>query len=424
MPIEFLLAIRFLRGSRTEKNISFMIKICFITIFLSTFILTLVATIMSGFERETHKKLQSIHSDIIIKTPHRALNYPALQAVLKHEFSQSLAAWSPSTAGQVIMRIKNKQSDTQYAVILKAIDPRTEPLVSSLHTMLIPELSEPQKNLQTQAATNTLNILTQKNTVIIGSVRAKNSSLKPGDSIELLFPAQQTHADASQKIILENRIVTIGGIFKTGIEEFDEHMVYCSLEFMEELLNAQITEVNIKLKNNVNEQIVLAQLKKRIPLTIISWKELYPALVSALALEKYVVTIILALLILLASINIVALLFMFITHKQTDIALLKTMGIPLARINRIFIILGLLITISASISGLLCALLAATLLAYYPIPLPATYNAYVINYLPIYINSTTIACILAIILVLSFFALIIPTRRIKYMSPLAGLKRV
>lgn len=410
MAIELLLALRFLRGSQSEKNIAFMIKICFATICASSFILTLITAIMAGFERETHKKLQNMHSDIIIKSPVRALNYPKLDAVLKQEFTQFLSAWSPSTAGQVIMRVKTNNQERQFAIILKAIEPAHEQHVSSLHTMIIspPHIAK-------------LDFLNQPNTILIGAIRARNSELKVGDSVELLFPAQSSN---SQKITLDNRIVTVAGIFKTGIAEFDEHLAYCSLPFMQELLNIGITEVNAKLKNPEDEQKVLTHLKKRLPLTIISWKELYPALLSALALEKYVVIFILALLIILACINIMALIFMFITHKQTDIALLTTQGMPRAKINRIFLIVGLIITMSGAFAGLASALLVALVLAYYPIALPSAYQTAVINYLPIYLNVSHIVFIMVIIVILSVYAVYIPVKSIKKLSPLAGLKRI
>jgi lipoprotein-releasing system permease protein len=404
MPFELLLALRFLRGSRVEKNISLMIYICFITIFCSTCILTLVAAIMNGFERETYKKLQNIHADIIIKSPGRALNFGKLSQVLRDDFNTQIAAFSPSALGQVIMRIKQAEQEIQYAVILKGIEPATESRVSALQSMIIAS-EKNEKNLSS---------LLNNTSILIGATRAETLHLKPGDAVELLFPAEPSeHTD---KIALENRIVTIAGIFKTGIDEFDEHMVYCSLPFIQELLNSGISEVSLTLINKHNEQKVIDRLKKRLSLTVVSWKELYPALVSALALEKYVMMCILALLIIMACINCIALLLMFITHKQTDIAMLRSMGMARAQIKRVFIILGLLITLTSGIAGLGFALIIATFLSYYPIPLPAAYQAYTVNYIPIYMSIEHIVYIILLLICLSICVILIPTRRITRLS--------
>ena len=58
---------------------------------------------------------------------------------------------------------------------------------------------------------------------------------------------------------------------------------------------------------NTEETAVIEKLKKRLPhLQVNSWKDLYPALVSSLKLEKYVMFFILALITLVASMNMIS----------------------------------------------------------------------------------------------------------------------
>ena len=80
------------------------------------------------------------------------------------------------------------------------------------------------------------------------------------------------------------------------------------------------------LKDRSKEKQVVESLKKRLDLEVMSWKDLYSSLVSALILEKYAILFILALVALVASLNIISLLFMYVTQKRTDIAILSNNG--------------------------------------------------------------------------------------------------
>ena len=64
--LTLLITWRYILGARSDKNISIMMLICFLGIFIGAFALALVASIMNGFEKVTHRKLQGIHSQLIM----------------------------------------------------------------------------------------------------------------------------------------------------------------------------------------------------------------------------------------------------------------------------------------------------------------------------------------------------------------------
>ena len=95
---------------------------------------------------------------------------------------------------------------------------------------------------------------------------------------------------------------------------------------------------------------------------------------AALALEKYAMFFILFLIVLIASMNTISLLFMFITHKKRTIGLLSAMGMSRAAIMKTFITLGMGITFSAACVGLAAAIGISLLLEeYHLISLPDVY---------------------------------------------------
>jgi lipoprotein-releasing system permease protein len=138
---------------------------------------------------------------------------------------------------------------------------------------------------------------------------------------------------------------------------------------------------------------------------------LYPDLVSSLILEKYVMFFILALITLVATLNMISLLFMQIQHKLRDIAIMKTIGLANKPIRSIFLALGVTITLLASLSGLGCAAVAGYLLERYPfIKLP---DVYYVSYLPARMDFELFVVVFCATLLLGFLATWIPAQRTK-----------
>ena len=103
MPIEFLLAYRFLRGTRHEQYVSFMVKLCFFGIALSTFALALVLSIAHGFEKATYQKLKGIHADGTLKARGKTLYFEKIKQIIETEFKNSVSALSPTDTQQALI---------------------------------------------------------------------------------------------------------------------------------------------------------------------------------------------------------------------------------------------------------------------------------------------------------------------------------
>jgi lipoprotein-releasing system permease protein len=149
-------------------------------------------------------------------------------------------------------------------------------------------------------------------------------------------------------------------------------------------------------------------------LVVVSWKEQYPALVSSLKLEKYVMFLVIALITLVACMNMISLLFMQIQQKRHDIAIFRAMGLATKHIHDIFIRMGLVITTAAS----LCGLAAATAIGYWiekhpVIELP---DVYYVSHLPARVDLDICVIVFFVTVFLGFIATWIPARRTKYIN--------
>lgn len=372
-----------------------MVGVCFIGIFVGTCALALVAFVMDGFERATYEKLQGIHPQLIIRSfNQQALNEQKITDVITKEFMH-VAALSPVSSNYVLVQ---SPDDEGFSLLsLRGIDPDKESLVTTLHKTIIAPSSEIES----------LTILKQPQALLVGEQFANDQKKTIGDTIELMIPEQ----GSSKNIRFSSHQGYIAGIFKTGIDDFDAHVIFSSLDFLQELFpESGISSIGVRLDDQTHEVEIIQKLRERLHLHVFSWKDLYPALLSALTLEKYVMFFVLILITLVASMSIVSLLFMLITQKRLDIALYKSMGLADRVIQQIFITIGMVLALAASSLGLCIAIIIGFALdTFQLIKLP---DVYYVSHMPAHISLTTCFTVFFVVLILSFFACWFPTRSI------------
>ena len=260
--LPFLITWRYLLGTRSEKNISIMVLISFLGIFIGAVALALVASIMNGFEKVTHQKLQGIHAQIIMRSmTGEQLNDAKIQEILTHEFPD-IEHFSPSTYKQVIIQ-KPESDEITNAVIIKGINPAQEINTSSIGNKIV-QSSHDQKKL---------NDLLSDDAIVIGDKLAKTLGIEPGQKVNLLYLPEQ-HVK-KRKITLDQYEVVVSGIFSTGIEEFDSGLILASFPLLNKLFpESGVTQFNIQLKKDADEKTVVQKLKNRFGLDVFSWKDL------------------------------------------------------------------------------------------------------------------------------------------------------
>jgi lipoprotein-releasing system permease protein len=399
LPFDLLLAIRFMRGAVDEKNVATMVKVCITSITIGTFSLALVAAIMQGIETATRVKLQGMHPDIIIRSPELPIDYEKLSNVLKSDYQATIVSCAPSSSHNALISASGTGEDTVLVMVV-GIDPASYGEVTKLASMIVG-----QDNFKT--------IFEDPHAIIIGAQLAGQLGVEKGDEVTLLFP--ESLEAASGTIHLEACRVRVRSMFKSGISEFDRCIIFCSLPFFETMFpDKGIQEVGIRLKPHACEQTVLTKVRELTQLQVYSWKELYLPLFSALVLEKYAMYFILLLIALVASMNIIALLFMYIAHKKAEIALLKAMGMPDSTIRKIFMYVGMMIVGVSAIIGLLCAYIVCIFLEWYPcIQLP---DVYYVSHLPATMTGSIICSVITLVTLLGLVAIWLPIRSIASIS--------
>lgn len=458
MKTILFLAYRFIIKTR-EKTMRTMLIVTFLSIAAGSFTLAFVTAIMNGFEKEIGQTIQGVHPDLIIKTD-EDFDYQKIQTTLSNEFGSCIKSVSPYIFQNAMIKTP-EFNEISGLILLTGIDPISEKNTTLIHkiikspadekfenlflnekviigqnlanklvkkigekiVILIPKLTLsnqkniPKSNQNSSQNQNSTNITVKKNKTN-NNISSNKNSLQNTNLTNL-----STKDNIKTNIFFEQHIVTIGGIFKTGMNDIDSQTVFCDLNLIKKLYpDANISQVGIKLTNPKFETQIAEKIQNKFSLDVISWKDLYPALLSALKLEKYSMALILALIILVASMNILALLFMFITMKKTEIALLKTFGLTNKNIRSLFIILGVGISLVASFVGLFGATIASHILTRYRlIKLP---EIYYVSYLPAKMNLSIILAVIILVFFVSLIASIISTKYISKLQPASILKNI
>ena len=393
----FLILKRFFFGTGHDRSVTTMIAISMLALMLSSFCLALVASIMQGFEVATSRKLQGIHAALIIRAPEgQTLNTTILANVLAAEFPE-IVSWSPSSTNQALVQVES--GDNGALVIVKAIDPEREITTTALADYV--------------HAPADLAHTIFKNRVLIGKRLADENNFKLGDPITLWFTDNQ-HIQ-SQTLSLHQQTAHIAGWISTGIEELDSALIICSFEFFLQVWPEHgVDTLALTLKSGTDEHRLIESLRSRLGLEVRSWKELYPALVSALKLEKWGMYLILSLMALLATMNLIALMYMMVAHKQKDIAVLKALGMSTSAITTLFMLYALIITSVATALGLMAAYLVGKLMVLYPVlTLPDTYY---VSTIPVELNGGSFLMIAVCMLIIAALACLLPLAGVRTIS--------
>ncbi len=395
MSLPQLLAWRYITAGTRNSNIKTMLTICYTGICIGTLALTLTLIITRGFEKSIHTKISGINAPAIIESPGQKIDDVALKNYLTKKFGRVIKDMSSSCVGQMIIN----EGHAPSVVFLRGIESEHERNVTGLEEKIVKNQSGIQPNLIALLSTGG---------IIIGHKIATRHNIKPGDTINIAIPHQVARKG---RINLEKKELVVAGIFDVGLNEYDSNIAYIELSAFKELMESEkgVDSISISFKPQEHAPIitrikpidhVIHMIRQAIPFTAVdyeqsivddmktklpevhvaTWQELYPSIISSLRLEKYAMFFVIALIALVAFMNMIALLFMKIQQKRRDIAILQTMGMNFSDITSLFTTLGMIITLGATSLGLILGAIIGYVLEYHPfIKLP---DVYFVEYLP------------------------------------------
>jgi lipoprotein-releasing system permease protein len=189
--------------------------------------------------------------------------------------------------------------------------------------------------------------------VAIGKRLADQLGLQAGDSITIVSPkGASTPFGTAPRI----KAYPIQAIFEIGMTEFDASFVFMPLTEAQAYFNREgdVNVIEIFVDNPDRTQQVRDAIEADAPrpLVLSDWRQRNRTFFNALEVERNVMFIILALIVLVAALNIVSGLIMLVKDKTADIAIMRTMGASRGTVLRVFLLTGAAIGVLGTLAGL------------------------------------------------------------------------
>ncbi len=402
MKFERFIAIRYLFAREKNKFISFVSLFSICGIFIGVAALIIVLSVMNGFENE-------IRTQILDMTAHLSI-YSHSKANISNwrELKEKLASFDFIKDSSPFIQEKIAISTRDYndGIMLRGVDTETELKVNNIGEKMV-------------AGSFFGEEYTGLPPIVLGSSIASRLGVITGDTVFVfsLKNSSQLLGFVSPKV----KKFVVGGLFETGMYEFDASMGFIPLEVAQEFFDygRTVTGLEVKLHNFYKADRYDDQLDKALgfPYYSVTWMEMNKNLFSWMTLEKWAMFIILSLIIGVAVFNIISNLFMVVMEKKVDIGVLKSMGAKAASIRRIFILQGLIVGIIGTVLGLVFGIgVAWAQETYSIITLPP--DVYSISSLPVRIQLLDVVMIVLASASLSFLSTLYPAYKASKLAPI------
>lgn len=396
MNYETTIALRYLRSKRKDKFISFTTWIAIAGIAIGVMAIILVIAVMTGFQDEIRERLLGIRPHIVL-IPDWGVKEPRL-VVERLKRIDGVASASPFIEFQAMA-----QGPARVAgVVVRGLEPKDAAFLG---------------RLMKEGSVDSLN---QRGAILLGRELARELGVLPGDLLTLVVPfGGFSPAGATTETVR----VRMGGAFETGMFDIDSLVAIMPLAEVESTLGAGVTGIEVKVK----DVYAAGEVRDRIVRELgpgyygRTWMEQNKNLLSALRLEKLVMFIILALIILVASFNIISALVMTVMEKKKDIAILKAMGATNRSIMRVFVAEGLTIGVFGALLGTLVGYSLLEVQRYFQlIKLPS--DIYYISTLPMKIDHLDVLLIAAVTVLLCLLSTLYPSYKASTIDPVETLR--
>lgn len=332
-PFEVFIGLRYTRARRRNHFISFIAVFSIIGIALGVLVMITVLSVMNGFQKEVRERILGAASHATINGLDGSL--PDWQSVIEQ------ARKHPRVVGAApFINTEGMLSNGQFvhASLVRGILPGQEAEVSDIGAkMVVGDLS---------------NLKPGDYNIVLGKYLARSLGAQVGSKITLITPqANVTPAG----ILPRMRRFTVVGIFAVGHNEYDSNLALIHIADAAKLmrLDDAVSGVRIKLDDIFMAPFVSRELVENLKggYYVNDWTQVHASFFRAVAIEKRMMSIILTCIIAIAAFNIVVTMVMSVTEKESDIAILRTLGASPFSIMKIFIVQGLIIGTFGALLG-------------------------------------------------------------------------
>ncbi|MBX2800949.1 MAG: ABC transporter permease [Myxococcales bacterium] len=440
---EWSLAWGHLRSRRSEVLLSLVTLLSILGVTAGVATLNWVIGVMTGFELELRDKIVGAKAHIVVTRTDGDL--VEVEEVLKRvDGVGGVEASAPYVRGELMVRSAwggkgavakgvhaTRTADVTHLLgdLTEGYDPERRGVIDyvdadeAVGRAFLASLTEPFGPL---AADGTAAEVTAQDPllpgIVLGAQLGGHLHVNVGDKVQLIDPmgAVSGAAGRASPNVLTARVA---GVFASGAYEYDTSWAYASNEVLQRFLGkADVAGIEIKVTDIDDVARITRDLDAALgPLhRCRHWKSLNAKLFEALALEKWVMGLLLSMIVVNAGLLIVSTLIIVVITKGRQIAILKAMGASPIAIMRVFMMQGCAIGTVGALLGTALGLLGCAFLDQYAYPLDV--EVYDLQTLPVVVEPSTVGFIASGAMCICFLATLYPAWRAANLDPVQALR--
>ncbi len=407
IPYEIFISLRYLKTKKRYGTISLntFISIAGVVIGVATSIITLA--VMTGFQDYFRDRILSALPHIVVMefSGNGVKNDKTLEE--KIDKLPHVTATTPFIYGQSMVATKERMQ----GVAVRGIDPATESNVTDLaKNMTVGTLKDLDQTGQKQPG------------IIIGEDLARKLGVSVGDAVTMVNPLGE---ETPLGMVPKMKKFAITGLFDAGMYDYNTGFVYISLPDAQKYFDmpGRVSGVQVRIDRIYDADRIASAIQAAVgyPFYTRNWMEMNKNFFSALLLEKIGMSLILVVIIVVASFNIIGTLTMIVMEKNREIAILKSMGSSPGSIVKIFMFAGLAIGSVGTAIGVVIGSSAVMILTKTDIiSLPK--DVYQVSHLPLTTSGLDVLFIALTALGISFLATLYPSWQAARQDPVEVLR--
>lgn len=341
-PLSLYIGLRYTRAKRRNHFISFISGTSMVGIALGIVALIVVLSVMNGFHKEIQQRILAMASHATLSDPYGGGIADWREVLEQVRAHPRVVGAAPFVEIQGMLASGAQVS----GAVVRAIEPVEEDEVADLRQHMISGSVD--------------DLIDGEFNIVLGRDLANYLGVGPGDKVTVVTPqVSSTPVGVMPRL----KRFTVSGLFAVGMADYDRNAAFIHLADGARLMSLGDAVGGVRLK--LDDMWQAPRLAREIAYELggvyrlVDWTQVHSNFFSALAMEKRMMSIILFLIVAVAAFNIVSTLVMVVTDKQSDIAVMRTLGMSPARVMGIFMVQGTAIGLIGTIVGMVAGVILA-----------------------------------------------------------------